>query len=163
MNSSEHPLYRTHYLIRHRCTNKNSPDYWKYGAKGITFHPEWDRDINAFAAYMGEKPSPAHSVDRYPDKHGSYVPGNVRWATPKQQANNRRADRPREKKMTISKKNRAAYQALLKKFRKSLLADLAGVTRQALTKWEQVPLSRVNAISQKTGIPPEEILPEPYA
>lgn len=62
-----------------------------------------------------------------------------------------------------SPKNEAAYQALLKKFTKSLLAEFAGVTRQAMTKWKSVPPSRVAIISKKTGLPPEKIRPDPYA
>lgn len=62
-----------------------------------------------------------------------------------------------------TEKNKAAYQALLGKFTKALLADFAGVSRQAITKWESVPPSRVAAISKGTGLPPEEILPDPYA
>lgn len=64
------------------------------------------------------------------------------------------------KKLT---KNQAAYQALLKQFSKACIADMAGVSRQALTKWESVPPTRVKAIAEKSGLPPEEILPEPYA
>lgn len=60
-------------------------------------------------------------------------------------------------------KNQAAYQALLRKFTKACIADMAGVSRQALTKWESVPPNRVPALAEKTGLPPEEILPEPYA
>ena len=43
-----------------------------------------------FLADMGERPSIAHTVDRFPDLLGNYEPGNCRWATKKEQAVNRR-------------------------------------------------------------------------
>lgn len=59
-------------------------------------------------------------------------------------------------------KNQAAYQALLTKYSKALLAEFAGVSRQAITKWDSVPPARVAKISEATGLKAEEILPEPY-
>jgi len=38
---------------------------------------------------MGPRPSAKHSVDRYPNGNGNYEPGNVRWATMKEQGRNR--------------------------------------------------------------------------
>ena len=65
-------------------------------------------------------------------------------------------------RMTNLTKNQEAYRALQTKYSKSLIAQFAGVSRQALTKWTEVPAGRVSAIAEATGLRPEEILPEPY-
>jgi hypothetical protein len=78
--------------MRNRCQNPNEPAYRYYGGRGIRVHPEWDRDFAAFLRDVGPRPSPAHSLDRI-DGDGHYEPGNVRWATPAQQANNKRNNR----------------------------------------------------------------------
>jgi hypothetical protein len=72
-----------------RCTNPRRSDDWpRYGGRGITFCEDWC-DYSAFLAHVGRKPSPQHSLDRYPNPDGNYEPGNVRWATAKQQSANR--------------------------------------------------------------------------
>ena len=72
-----------------RCRNAKRPTD---GYLGIKVCRRWHKYEN-FLADVGRKPSPRHSLDRYPDRGGDYAPGNVRWATRSQQARNRRPAR----------------------------------------------------------------------
>ena len=75
-----------------RCTNPASErDRRVYS--DVKVHPGWRVSYEAFLAYVGRKPSPLHSLDRWPDGKGNYGPGNVRWATRSQQNRNRRTAR----------------------------------------------------------------------
>ncbi len=74
-----------------RCFNKNNDSYHNYGGRGVTVCEEWRQDFMAFYRDVGPRPSLKHSLDRWPDKNGNYEPGNVRWATAKEQGGNTRA------------------------------------------------------------------------
>lgn len=84
------PEYRTWINIKTRCYNPNSPDYKDYGAIGIVMCDKWVNNFPAFLGDIGVRPSMKHSLDRFPNKEGNYEPGNIRWATPKEQSRNTR-------------------------------------------------------------------------
>ena len=86
----QHPLYGVWCAIKSRCFNPNCREYTWYGAREITMHPAWRDSFEAFLADLPPKPANGkYWIDRL-DNNGSYVPGNVGWRTPKQQAANRR-------------------------------------------------------------------------
>jgi len=85
-------LYRTWNDMKQRCYNSNHKSYKHYGGRGITVCDKWlgKQGIINFINDMGSKPTPLHSIDRYPNNDGNYEPNNCRWGTSKQQIHNRR-------------------------------------------------------------------------
>lgn len=86
--------------MKDRCLNTKGREYRRYGAKGIFVCNGLAGSFTYFLSIMGEKPTPTHSIDRT-DNGGSYTCGlcidcekhgwllNVRWATKKEQIQNR--------------------------------------------------------------------------
>ena len=84
---TSYPEYSIYRKAKSRCTNRNAECWKDYGGRGIEFR---FTSFEEFYKHLGPRPTPAHSLDRYPNNDGHYEPGNVRWATPAEQSANRR-------------------------------------------------------------------------
>ena len=96
---SKTPIYRIWNQMIQRCENPKCKDYKNYGGRGIKVCEHW-HDFRNFYADIGKQPK-GKWIDRWPDNNGNYEPRNVRWATPKQNNNNRRNHVVKEKKYTF--------------------------------------------------------------
>lgn len=84
-------IYRVWLRMKQRCQNPNDKMYGYYGGRGIKVCKRWQAFEN-WLEDMGERPTPKHTLERI-DVNGDYEPSNCKWATMKEQGNNRRNNR----------------------------------------------------------------------
>lgn len=85
MKPSKEPTYRSWYSMWDRVSNPNNVAYDRY--KDLPVQPEW-RSFEEFVKDVGIRPD-GTTLDRYPKPELGYMRGNVRWATPLEQIQNR--------------------------------------------------------------------------
>ena len=78
--------------MRERCRRPENVGWNLYGQRGIAVCERWVNSFENFLADMGMKPTPQHTIERK-DVAVGYCPENCCWATPTDQANNRRSNR----------------------------------------------------------------------
>lgn len=89
---ANHPIHKAWMRMNNRCNNPYYEHYHRYGGRGIRVCERWKSFENFYEDVHSTWES-GLSLDRYPLLDGNYEPTNFRWATTRQQCNNRSTNR----------------------------------------------------------------------
>lgn len=98
-----------------RCKDETEGYYKWYKDKGVSVCERW-RKFENFYNDMNESWFLGAQLDRYPNKNGNYEPGNVRWATIKEQQRNKISTKLTEEKVAFIRKSSLSQNKLAKMF-----------------------------------------------
>lgn len=123
-------LYYKWSNTKQKCENPKHPSYKNYGGRGIKVCERWqvyenfENDLlESFLEHVKEYGIKDTTIDRFPNNDGNYEPNNVRWATYKEQANNRRSNRMVTDELNaiqIAEKYNIKYYTILDRLNKGL-------------------------------------------
>lgn len=96
---SKTKIYSIWKTMRQRCNNPKNKDYSYYGGRGINICKEWDEFINFYSDMNNDYENHISKFGKYGttidriDVNGNYSINNCKWATWKEQQNNKRQSR----------------------------------------------------------------------
>ena len=123
-------IHRTWQNMIWRCYRKEHASYKYYGDRGITVCDEWQKFEPFYKWALANGYKNNLTIDRV-NVNGNYEPSNCRWATPKQQANNKRTSR----KITFNGETKTISE----------WAEILGISSQAMTERLNSPYWSVEA------------------